>query len=73
MSESLVDRVRRLRADVAVHKSAIGKHRRQLHEAKARLAELEAECARHGIAIVIVPPVQPIGEGVLLHGHKSSP
>ncbi len=53
--DSLVARVFRLRAAVAGHKSAIHRHRKDLRAAAAELEQIEAECQRRGISLVIVP------------------
>lgn len=68
-SESLADRVRRLRREVADHKHALNYHRRALAGAKAELNELEATCHANGIRIVVNPQS---GEGDI-HGPHQHP
>lgn len=55
----------RLIAAVQAHKSAIGRHRRQLHTVKTQLEQLRSDCARLGIRLELVTP----GEGSSSHGH----
>jgi hypothetical protein len=57
----LLTRIGHLRKEVAVHKSAIRRNKEALHLKAAQLAELETECRRRGIALILIHP-QP-GEG----------
>lgn len=66
---AVLEEAARLEAEVRRHKTAIGHHRRQLHQAAAALAAFEADCRRRGIRIVKVPVTRsPIGEGSTSHG-----
>lgn len=45
-----------LQREIRAHKSAIRHHRARLAAAKTALTQLEAECRRRGIRLVVVEP-----------------
>jgi hypothetical protein len=66
--ESVTDKYRRLTLEIAGHKAAIARIRRQLQSAAAAREQLEAECRRRGIRLIAVPAAGTAhGEGVI-HG-----
>lgn len=72
--QSLGARLMRLRATVAHHKAEIRKHREELALAKTALVELEAECRRMGIELIVVSaadttPTTGVGA---IHGHHGT-
>jgi hypothetical protein len=63
-SPELIHRIEQLRAAVRTHKTALGRHKRDLRIASEALAQLEAEGRRRGIRIIVTPVnPQPQGEG----------
>lgn len=65
-ADTLPARVHEARAAVRHHKSEIRKHREGLQTAAAKLEELERECRRRGIKLVVNP-----GVGDRIHGHTA--
>jgi hypothetical protein len=68
MSAALAHQVQALRAEVRERKAAIRRHREALGQAAARLAALEADCRRLGVALILEPQLRD-GEGRVPHGH----
>jgi hypothetical protein len=52
-SNELIGEVHRRRREIAEHKSVIRRRRADLGAAAAALVELEAECRRRGIALIV--------------------